>query len=136
MKVTLLRSAVLACGLTSLVVITGFGGTASARPKSWKPFCAQLKVIKKTSETPGGWTSDPDDRFGEKKFAHYYSNLKRLAPANSMVTLLKSAHPILAHPLAVSQSSKKARAAFRAMEPTVTERCQLSVSDVFKVSVS
>jgi hypothetical protein len=134
-RMSMFRSAALAYALTSLVVMTGFSGTASARPKSWQPFCAQLEVIRKTSETPGGWTSNPDDRFGTKKFANYFSNLKRLAPSNSMATLLKSAHPILANPVAVAQSSKKARAAFRAMEPTVTKRCQLSVSDVFKVAV-
>jgi hypothetical protein len=135
MRVALLRSALLACALTLLLAITAFTGTASARPESWKPFCAQLELIKKTSETPGGWTTFPNDRFGKKTFARYYANLKRVAPSSSLVTLLKSAHPILANPLAVAQSSKAARVAFRAMEPTVTKRCRVSVSDVFKVSV-
>ena len=133
-KAMLSRSALLACCL-SAVVFVGLSETAAARPKSWTPFCAQLKTIKKTSETPGGWNNGPNDPHGTKKFDGYYSNLKRLAPSASMVSLLKVAHPILAHPVAVAQSSKKARAAFRAMGPTLTKQCQLSVSDVFKVSV-
>jgi hypothetical protein len=129
------RLAVLACFLSALAVVS-FGGPATARPKSWTPFCAQLRTIKKTSETPGGWSNGPDDPYGLKKFKGYYSNLKRLSPSTSMISLLKAAHPILANPVAVAQSSKKARAAFRSMGPTLTKQCQLSVSDVFKVSVN
>jgi hypothetical protein len=125
---------VVACALLLLVRVVS-GSDASAQPRSWKPFCVQLAVIKKTSETPGGWNNGPNDPYGLKKFAAYYSNLKRLAPSGSMVTLLTAAHPVLANPVAVARSSRKSRAAVRAMEPTVAKQCQLAVSDVFKVSV-
>jgi hypothetical protein len=125
--------ALVSCALVVLAGLGSCGGAASARPSSWKPFCSQLSVIKKTSET-GGWNNGPSDPYGLKKFATYYANLKRVSPSSSMVALLSAARPVLAYPLN-PRATNTSRAAVRSMEPIVMKQCRLAVGDVFKVPV-
>ena len=127
-------AAVSACAFLVILIVAACGSDASARPTSWKPFCAQLAAIKKTSETPGGWNKEPNDPYGLKAFAADYDNAVRLAPSSAVATSLKTARPLFSGPVRYTKAIKKnAVPAARSLVPVVARQCNLQVGDVFKV---
>ena len=103
---------------------------AQARPTSWKAFCDQLREIKTTSET-GGW-SFPDDPYGLKTFDRWCKHLETVSPSADAAAWLKAGR----RALQIGPYDAKFRAAIpaaRKLKPVVSKKCDLQLSDVFKV---
>lgn len=124
---------VLLCALSAIVILAAGEATATTRPASWKPFCAQLGEIKKTSETPGGWNKGPSDPDGKKAYNAYYARLMRISPSSEVAALLADARPLFNGVVVETKAVKNAVPAARRLTPIVARHCDLQVSDVFKV---
>lgn len=114
-----------------LVALASCGGSdTQARPKSWGPFCKQLRVIKTSSES-GSWFT-ADDPNGSKAWNRYYRHLQLVAPSTEVAGWLKSGEKALR----VGPYDAAFRAAIPAakrLQPVVERECGLTLVDVFKV---